>query len=101
MELENIARGSEAVPLLDFGLGKYRQLVTETQTRLGEFGLLDPPSDGLFGQVSKWALLTFKEMIRTHIVAGLDPKTASALISMRRDELSPILLGNDLMRETA
>jgi hypothetical protein len=100
MKLESIASGSQAIPIFDLGLDEYKDLVTQTQARLGDLGLLDPPSDGLFGQVSKWALLTFKEMIRTHTIAGLDPKTASFLLPMTREELFPILVGNDLAGRT-
>lgn len=42
-------------------LGTDRDLAMEIQTRLSALGYLDPPADGIFGEVSKWALTEFAE----------------------------------------
>ena len=54
MKLIDIMNSGNAVPFVN--IGAFKDLVNELQTVLGNNGLLDPPADGQFGEVSKWAL---------------------------------------------
>ncbi|MFN8642655.1 MAG: peptidoglycan-binding domain-containing protein [Candidatus Binatia bacterium] len=60
----------------------------ELQQRLGEIGLLDPPADGKFGPVSRWALRV--QAPGTHESReSLDAVTAAALVVWRRSSCCP------------
>ena len=62
-------------------LGTNIPLVREIQTKLGNIGLLDPPSDGIFGSVSSWALSEFAKHSNIEYLNGLTPELAQALES--------------------
>lgn len=68
-----------AIPLDE--LGGRIDLVKEIQAVLGEQGYLDPPVDGLFGSVSKWALEEFCKENNLSLDDGFSPDIARALVS--------------------
>ena len=59
MRLTELANANAPVPL--GVLGERRDLVRDVQDCLTRAGLLDPPTDGSFGPVSRWALEAFRE----------------------------------------
>ena len=72
------------------------ELTREIQTRLGDAGLLDPPADGKFGPVSRWALREFKRAIGADGAEGIDPETATALGTDPEAALGPVKDTTDL-----
>lgn len=65
-------------------------LCVEVQTRLGFFSLLDPPADGKFGPVSRWALGEFQKRIGSKQLDAIDRDTARRL--RQTQELFPLKL---------
>lgn len=60
-------------------LGSHRELVVDMQTALADFGLLDPPADGVFGPVSSWALREFCRLNQLPLSSGFTEQIADAL----------------------
>lgn len=88
MTLQEIAAGSAPVPMLH--IGGNIPLTREIQTRLGELGLLDPPSDGEFGPVSQWALGQFLKQTDLTGKTAVDAVVARELLNATADELYPV-----------
>jgi hypothetical protein len=79
MTLEDLATGAPPVQLLNIGAD--RTLALQVQQRLGLAGLLDPPADGEFGAVSRWAIGEFMRKIGTPAKMQLDMESARALVA--------------------
>jgi hypothetical protein len=94
MRLDDIARADATVELET--LSTDPELTREVQTQLGAAGLLDPPADGRFGPVSRWALREFKRLVREDVTQGIDPKTAAALATAAAWALAPMQTTADL-----
>lgn len=81
---------SEVVPVSL--LGGNTSLVRFIQGSLSAHGYLDPPSDGLFGQVSLWALREFCDHHGKSLGAGFTPEIAELLnapiVHLREFDLS-------------
>lgn len=88
MTLENIATGAAPVPLALIGADK--ALARQVQQRLADAGLLDPPVDGAFGQVSQWAIGQFMRKIGTPAKDRLDLESARALLAGTATTLFPL-----------
>lgn len=91
MRLVQIAGGAPAIPLPRLRIDS--ELVAEVQGRLGVAGLLDPPADGQYGPVTRWA---FAEFLSHWGLAGaitLDLQVASALL--QADAAFPVVPGQD------
>ena len=89
MTLQQIADG--AVPPVALAtIGADKALAREVQQRLGEIGLLDPPTDGQFGAVSQWATHAFLRKLGTPDKPSLDRDAARALLEANADSLFPI-----------
>ena len=91
MRLVQIAAGAPAVPLPRLRVDT--ELVAEVQARLAAAGLLDPPGDGQYGAVTRWA---FAEFLSHWGLAGaitLDLQVASALL--QADAAFPVAPGED------
>lgn len=88
MTLEQIASGAKAVALIE--IGSDVPLTIEIQTRLGVFGLLDPPADGRFGPVSAWALGQFLRRLNLARKEAVDAKVARALLESNPDKVYPL-----------
>lgn len=78
MRLVQVAGGGAAVPLALIGADP--ELAAEVQYQLHLAGVLDPPSDGLFGPVSHWALGEFLAHWGLAGAQVLDREVASALL---------------------
>ena len=84
-----VDKGSLPVPL---GLlGADQELVNDIQGHLMLFGLLDPPVDGKFGPVSKWALSTFCQRASISLNDGFNTTVASALNEATVEDDYPLL----------
>lgn len=94
MKLAEIAAGSPAVALDRIGL--YPALVLEIQTRLAALGLLDPPADGRFGPVSRWALQTFLSRAVPDASDAVDQRGATAMLASDAERHFPLVAGTDL-----
>ena len=93
MRLSDIAGSNQAIPLET--LTDEPDLAREIQNRLAETGLLDPPADGKFGPVSRWALREFQRLVDAD-TGRIDAVTATALASHPADALEPIQDTTDL-----
>jgi hypothetical protein len=94
MRLADIAGSSQSVELE--ALSAEPELARELQDRLANAGLLDPPADGKFGPVSRWALREFKRIVGSDSADGIDPGTAAALASSPGTALAAIQETTDL-----
>src|SRR6218665_1614834 len=65
MLLDEIKRGLRP-PVPSALIGADKALARELQQRLADLGLLDPPVDGAFGPVSRWALVALAERLQLH-----------------------------------
>ena len=92
MRLTDIAGGG--APVLLSKISADVALATDIQDRLAAFGLLDPPSDGKFGQVSGWALRAFLEKAGQAAATQLDAALAKRL--MGENDLFPLKPAADL-----
>ena len=92
MRLTDLAGG--AAPVLLSRISADVPLATDIQNRLAAFGLLDPPSDGRFGQVSGWALRAFLERAGQASATQLDSALAKQLLG--ENTLFPLTPGADL-----
>ncbi len=92
MQISDIADSNQTIELE--ALTTDRELTRELQERLAEIGLLDPPADGKFGPVSRWALREFKRLSQTNPNGPLDRATAAALLDDAALTLLPFQPGN-------
>jgi hypothetical protein len=88
MKLIDIATSGNAVPFVN--ISGFIDLVTELQTVLANNGLLDPPADGKFGQVSKWALGEAAQALNQGGKTAIDAAFASSLLETATKPLFPI-----------
>src|SRR5580765_1586652 len=94
MRLADVAGSNKTVELE--ALSEDHELGRELQNRLADAGLLDPPADGKFGPVSRWALREFKRLVGEDTGEGIDPDTARALASHAAGALAAIKPTSDL-----
>jgi hypothetical protein len=93
MLLSQIATGAASVPLPSIGADK--ELSTELQKLMGTLGVLDPPADGAFGPISRWA---FDETLARLGVVGkavIDAEVANRLLGIDPRTLFPVNPGTD------
>lgn len=88
MRLEDLTAGALPVPLALIGADK--ALARQVQSRLADIGLLDPPVDGKFGNVSQWAIGEFMQRIGTPNKTQLDFESARALLHADPAQLFPL-----------
>ncbi len=88
MQLIDIVNSGNSVAFVN--LGAFKDLVVELQTILGRTGLLDPPADGKFGQVSKWALNEAVKALKQAPKSEIDAALARALLDADPASLLPI-----------
>lgn len=93
MKLIDIANSDRTLPFNS--IGSFRDLVIELQTLLGDIGLLDPPADGKFGQVSGWALGEAAKALNQNGKTEIDAALARALLAPAISTLFPLNPGND------
>lgn len=79
MRLTELANANAPLPL--GVLGERRDLVRDVQDCLTRAGLLDPPTDGSFGPVSRWALEAFRARAGLPKDGSLSPALAQALLA--------------------
>src|SRR5262249_11619173 len=94
MTLDDVTHSSAGVSLETIGAD--RPLAKEIQDRLSLAGLLDPPSDGMFGPVSHWALDEFCKAKGLDFELTVTPAIAAALQDDAIKSLFPLNPGNDL-----
>ena len=83
-----IDRGGTSIPL---GLLATDQaLVTDIQGQLILLGLLDPPVDGKFGPVSKFALTAFCQRADVSLNGGFNTAVAKALLDATSRDFFPL-----------
>lgn len=95
MRLQDVADSEQSTMSMDQLAGD-RALATEVQTRLGQLGLLDPPADGDFGRVSRWALRALCERAGLAFDNALTAPIAAALAEEAAAALFPLDPGGDL-----
>lgn len=86
MKLAQLATGTVAVPIALIGAD--RELTSDIQARLATIGLLDPPVDGKFGNVSHWALSVFLRRIGRADAPTIEKEAAAALLNVSARELT-------------
>jgi hypothetical protein len=86
MRLTDIATTNTTVRFNDIGL--HPDLCRNVQERLSALGLLDPPADGKFGPVSRWAL--------SALLGKIDRDIAARLLNETADGLFPVAVGDEL-----
>jgi hypothetical protein len=91
MRLVQIAGGAPAVPLPYLRVDA--ELMAEVQSQLTVAGLLDPPPDGEFGAVTRWALGEFLSHWGLAGAISIDLQVASALL--QADAAFPVVTGPD------
>jgi hypothetical protein len=94
MRLEDLATSAMPIPLVQIGADV--ELTRQVQTCLAQIGLLDPPVDGKFGNVSMWAISEFMRRIGTPNKQHLDVESARALTGQGAGDLFPLEVGDDL-----
>lgn len=95
MDLTTFSNGGSAAIPVD-ALSSDQDLARDVQGRLEALGLLDPPVDGAFGRVSRWALREFCERAGIAYEGALTASLAAALITQQVDALFPLIPGPDL-----
>lgn len=95
MRLMDMARNGPAF-LPSGNLGADPALATEVQRRLALAGLLDPPADGTFGAVSRWALSEFQRRLGVQSEDGLTREAARHLLDDGMTAPAPAGSGGDL-----
>lgn len=89
MRLQNfVQQGGPSLPLTL--IGSDPELAGDVQERLGALGLLDPPADRQFGNVSHWALRCFMARIGTPAKTVLDFEAARVLTQGSAQALYPV-----------
>lgn len=71
-------------------------LAKDVQVRLGQLGLLDPPADGDFGRVSRWALGAFCDRAGIDHNDTVTSAMAAALLDESASDLFPLAPGGNL-----
>jgi len=94
MKLQQIANGSNSIPIEN--LGNDKTLTIEIQTQLYHLGCLDPKPDGQFGAVSKLTLALFARRKQLPYKDAISPAIAKALLEAKTATFLPLKLGNDL-----
>jgi hypothetical protein len=84
MRLRDIVALNKSIPVRDIGLDA--ELAKDIQEQLTTAGILDPPADGNFGPISKWALGAFSG---SGDVTAMTPHLADALINASPASLTP------------
>lgn len=94
MNLEEIADGdaSIALPLI----GGDKALTREIQRQLSAIGLLDPPTDDVFGPVSQWALTQLLRAMGESSKTAVDKEVAQALMAGSNSTLFKLNAPNTL-----
>jgi peptidoglycan hydrolase-like protein with peptidoglycan-binding domain len=77
-------------------LSQKPDLAKEIQTRLGELGILDPPTDGKFGPQSQNALRLFAKRVGVELADYVKADLASELLAAEVESLYPITPETDL-----
>ena len=95
MKLADLLSTARTVRILD--IGRDQELASDIQARLSALGLLDPPADGLFGPVSRWALSCFLAVTDREDRTVLDSHLVRDLLNSDPEELFPVLPGDDLV----
>lgn len=93
MKLIDIVNSGNAVPFVN--IGAFKDLVIELQTVLANNGLLDPPADGQFGQVSTWALGEAAKALNQGDKSAIDAAFARSLLDTATKPLFPIVATTD------
>ncbi len=93
MRLSDFVGGAPPVPLANIGASK--DLSTELQELLIGFGVLDPPADGDFGTMSKWALGETLEALDLGDKTEIDRQAAGTLLRMQPDSPFALRPGDD------
>jgi hypothetical protein len=91
MTLVHIAGGAPAVPLPRLRVDA--ALLAEVQAQLSVAGLLEPPADGQYGGVTRWALTEFLSHWGLAGAIALDLQVASALL--QADAAFPVAPAQD------
>jgi hypothetical protein len=78
------------------GLGADVPLCRDIQNRLSQLGLLEPPSDGVYGPVTDWALRAFCEKAAQPLTNGFTQAAATALTQPDGQQFLPILADQGL-----
>jgi hypothetical protein len=94
MRLADIAQGQATIALPE--IGRDTALARDLQTRLSELCLLDPPADGQFGPVSRWALDAFLDRSNLKSKLSIDRQVAEKLLQATADKLFPLEVRDDL-----
>jgi len=71
------------------------ELIRDIQGQLMLVGLLDPPVDGKFGPVSRWALTAFCERTQVSLAGGFTKQIAAALLDGPVNDVFPLNPGSD------
>jgi peptidoglycan hydrolase-like protein with peptidoglycan-binding domain len=88
MRLNDIANGATSASIGN--IGSQIDLARDVQERLGALGLLDPPADGTFGPVSRWALDAFLAKAKLKAKIEIDREVAQRLMGETADTLFPL-----------
>jgi len=89
MRLSDIISENKSVPVASFSI--HPGLSEEVQNCLTRIGILDPPSDGKFGPVSKWALAALADGTE---VESIDARLADSLLTA---DTRPVSAENELV----
>ena len=95
MNLSEFA-ASDSPPLQLPALAADKDLARDLQDRLHVIGLLDPPADGKFGPVTRWALSEFCKAAEIKFEEALSRPIARALLAPSAESLFPLKPGTDL-----
>lgn len=87
MKLRDVLDSNRSIPFDD--IGRVDALALDVQTLLTTFGLLDPPADGKFGPVSRWALGEAFGKLGLPARANLDKNVARQLLEADPEGLFP------------
>lgn len=99
MKLSDIASTETAVAFIE--IGGYPDLVFELQSLMIGFGVLDPPSDGKFGPISRWALGETLKKIGMPGATLIDKRVAKALLAVDASSLFPLKPKSDFAGKIA
>jgi peptidoglycan hydrolase-like protein with peptidoglycan-binding domain len=96
MRLTDLQHESGDRPLDLNSISADGELARDIQGRLALAGLLDLPTDGMFGSVSLWALRVFAQKRQLPFSNVLNPGLVTALLADDIAATFPMVLGNDL-----